>query len=105
MSAVGAWNLNFDRQNLQESVYSALKNGVRLIDTAKYYGNEEEGEKQFSVRLPKSFALGKRFLLQQRLFSQQLQSKAYRRKLRRLGFRAYSVRDGADCKAEHWKKI
>lgn len=56
MSAVGAWNLNFDRQNLQESVYCALKNGVRLIDTAKYYGNEEEGEKQFSVRLPKSFA-------------------------------------------------
>lgn len=47
MSAVGAWNLNFDRQNLQESVYSALKNGVRLIDTAKYYGNEEEGEEIF----------------------------------------------------------
>lgn len=37
---LGTWTLNGD--TVENSVYSALKCGIRLIDTAKYYGNEKE---------------------------------------------------------------
>ena len=36
---LGTWTLN-DSQS-ETCVYSAIKNGYRLIDTAKYYGNEK----------------------------------------------------------------
>lgn len=35
---LGTWTLNNDEA--EESVYFAIKNGYRLIDTAQYYGNE-----------------------------------------------------------------
>lgn len=36
---LGTWTQ--DNQTAEESVYAALKEGYRLIDTAQYYGNEE----------------------------------------------------------------
>lgn len=39
-NGLGTWSLYGD--TAFNSVYSALKAGVRLIDTAQYYGNEEE---------------------------------------------------------------
>ncbi|HBG66568.1 MAG TPA: aldo/keto reductase [Treponema sp.] len=36
---LGTWTL--DAQTAEESVYTALKNGYRLIDTARYYHNEQ----------------------------------------------------------------
>ncbi|MBQ9698886.1 MAG: aldo/keto reductase, partial [Acidaminococcaceae bacterium] len=36
---LGTWTQN--NTNAAESVYVALKNGYRLIDTARYYGNEK----------------------------------------------------------------
>ena len=39
-NGLGTWALDGD--TAYNSVYSALKLGVRLIDTAQYYGNEEE---------------------------------------------------------------
>ena len=35
---LGTWTLNDDAA--ENSVYHALKSGMRLIDTARYYGNE-----------------------------------------------------------------
>ena len=35
---LGTWTLNDDEA--ENSVYHALKSGMRLIDTARYYGNE-----------------------------------------------------------------
>ena len=40
VAGLGTWTLT--GETCENSVYSALKNGVRLIDTAKYYGNEAE---------------------------------------------------------------
>ena len=37
---LGTWTLT--GETCENAVYSALKNGYRLIDTAKYYGNEAE---------------------------------------------------------------
>ena len=37
---LGTWTLHGD--TCENAVYSALKKGYRLIDTAKYYGNEKE---------------------------------------------------------------
>ena len=37
---LGTWTLKGDVA--EKAVYSALKSGYRLIDTAKYYGNETE---------------------------------------------------------------
>lgn len=37
---LGTWTLTGD--TCENAVYAALKNGYRLIDTARYYGNEEE---------------------------------------------------------------
>ncbi|MCQ2590943.1 MAG: aldo/keto reductase, partial [Treponema sp.] len=37
---LGTWTLT--GQVCENAVYSALKDGYRLIDTAKYYGNEKE---------------------------------------------------------------
>lgn len=34
----GTWTLNDEQA--ENSVYHALKDGYRLIDTARYYGNE-----------------------------------------------------------------
>ena len=39
-NGLGTWSLYGD--TAYNSVYNALKAGVRLIDTAQYYGNEEE---------------------------------------------------------------
>ena len=39
MLGLGTWTQN--NTNAAESVYVALKNGYRLIDTARYYGNEK----------------------------------------------------------------
>ena len=39
-NGLGTWSLYGD--TAYNSVYNAIKNGVRLIDTAQYYGNEEE---------------------------------------------------------------
>ena len=39
-NGLGTWSLYGD--TAYNSVYNALKVGVRLIDTAQYYGNEEE---------------------------------------------------------------
>ena len=36
---LGTWSQN--NRTAEESVYVALKNGYRLIDTARYYGNEK----------------------------------------------------------------
>ena len=36
---LGTWSQN--NRTAEESVYTALKNGYRLIDTARYYGNEK----------------------------------------------------------------
>ena len=35
---LGTWTLSDDQA--ETSVYAALKTGMRLIDTARYYGNE-----------------------------------------------------------------
>ncbi len=37
---LGTWTLT--GQVCEDAVYAALKSGYRLIDTAKYYGNESE---------------------------------------------------------------
>ena len=37
---LGTWTLT--GKTCENAVYAALKNGYRLIDTAKYYGNEKE---------------------------------------------------------------
>lgn len=37
---LGTWTLT--GKTCEDAVYAALKNGYRLIDTAKYYGNEKE---------------------------------------------------------------
>ena len=37
---LGTWTLT--GQTCEDAVYAALKSGCRLIDTAKYYGNEKE---------------------------------------------------------------
>ena len=42
-NGLGTWSLYGD--TAYNSVYNALKAGVRLIDTAQYYGNEEEVDK------------------------------------------------------------
>ncbi len=39
-NGIGTWALN--GETAYNSVYNALKTGVRLIDTAQYYGNEKE---------------------------------------------------------------
>lgn len=36
---LGTWTM--DDHTAEDSVYFALKNGYRLIDTARYYGNEK----------------------------------------------------------------
>ena len=38
---LGTWTLT--GETCETAVYAALKSGYRLIDTAKYYGNESEG--------------------------------------------------------------
>ena len=40
VAGLGTWTLT--GETCENAVYSALKTGVRLIDTAKYYGNEAE---------------------------------------------------------------
>lgn len=40
INGIGTWTLHGDIA--YNSVYMALKNGVKLVDTARYYGNEEE---------------------------------------------------------------
>ena len=55
---LGTWTLT--GQVCEEAVYAALKSGYRLIDTAKYYGNESEVGKsvhwlQFQTRFLQSF--------------------------------------------------
>ena len=40
INGLGTWTLT--GTTARNSVYAALKNGVRLIDTAQYYGNEKE---------------------------------------------------------------
>lgn len=40
MAGLGTWTLT--GETCENAVYSALKIGVRLIDTAKYYGNEAD---------------------------------------------------------------
>ena len=37
---LGTWTLT--GETCENAVYAALKSGYRLIDTAKYYGNERE---------------------------------------------------------------
>ena len=41
MPVLGLGTWTFDDNLAAESVYTALKNGYRLIDTARYYGNEK----------------------------------------------------------------
>lgn len=43
---LGTWTLT--GQVCEDAVYAALKSGYRLIDTAKYYGNESEVGKAIS---------------------------------------------------------
>lgn len=40
VAGLGTWTLT--GKTCENAVYSALKTGVRLIDTAKYYGNEAD---------------------------------------------------------------
>ena len=40
VAGLGTWTLT--GETCENAVYSALKTGVRLIDTAKYYGNEAD---------------------------------------------------------------
>ena len=46
MLGLGTWTLT--GKNCENAVYAALKTGYRLIDTAKYYGNESEVGKAIS---------------------------------------------------------
>ena len=50
-NGLGTWSLYGD--TAYNSVYNALKASVRLIDTAQYYGNEEEVGKALKKQLMK----------------------------------------------------
>ena len=58
---LGTWTLT--GATAENAVYAALKSGYRLIDTAKYYGNESEVGNAI-----RRAAKGKKSLLPQNLF-------------------------------------
>lgn len=63
---LGTWTLT--GQVCEDAVYAALKSGYRLIDTAKYYGNESEVGKAISRAISDGSVNEKKFLSLQNSF-------------------------------------
>ena len=61
---LGVWQT--DNHTAQNSVTEAIKNGYRLIDTAKEYGNQAGVGKGIREGLKETAAIEKIYLLQQR---------------------------------------
>lgn len=49
VAGLGTWTLT--GKTCENAVYSALKTGARLIDTAKYYGNEADVGRALKIQL------------------------------------------------------